>query len=191
MSSICLRRPFQVPAQTCISGSSLITENKKDLANESPFHEHLVSNNLARAVTSADRLNIAKPTEHVSGCVCSQSFREHRVQISFCQNWCGQLTSCFKIYLYISCDSLPLERWWSGPSPPRNRTSVDWWQTWLWGDSLWTRPDYPASCPDQRFCKQNPPVQERSWSNVPLSTPAGMTHNQNRNFNWVLSCVSL
>lgn len=75
MSSICLRRPFQVPAQTCISGSALITENKKDLANESPSHEHLVSNNLARAATSADRLNIVKPMESVSGCVCSQCLR--------------------------------------------------------------------------------------------------------------------
>lgn len=66
MSSICLCRPFQVAAQTCISGSPLITENKKDLANESPSPEHLVSNNLARAVTCADRLNIVKPMESVS-----------------------------------------------------------------------------------------------------------------------------
>lgn len=87
MSSICLRRPFQVPTQTCISGSSLITESKKDLANGSPSHEHLVSNNLARAATSAERLNIVKPMESVSGCVCSQCFQEQQVQHSFCQNY--------------------------------------------------------------------------------------------------------
>lgn len=191
MSSICLCRPFQVPAQTCISGSPLITENKTDLANENPSHEHLVFNNLARAVTSADRLNIMKPMESVSGWVCCLCFQE-QVQISWCQNWGWSRTSHCLIFLYISylfemftcsflnpaCESLPVERWWSGPSPPQSRTSVDWWQTWLWVDSLWTPPDCPASSLDQRFCKQNPRAQERSWSNVPLATPAATTNNQ-------------
>lgn len=61
--------PESVPAQTCISGSPLIIVDKKDSTNDSPSHEHLVSNNLAGVVTSADRLNIVKLLESVSGCV--------------------------------------------------------------------------------------------------------------------------
>lgn len=69
--------------------------------------------------------------------------------------------------------SLPWGTWWSGPAPPRSRTSADWWLTWRWAGWPWTPPGCPVFYPDRISCRQSPPEPGRSLSNAPHAAPMG------------------